>query len=269
MNQQQPHDTGPNAQVPLAELFRHYLERQVSAHSTGWADVESFGEVEPYEVAASQPVDPRLAWEEALVAVQCFAPEKKVPELAQPRDWATLVASHEPVVALPLCSGNYPQLLRNLQGLLQADDLTVLKPTAGRPTNAASLLDWASATLEKRTFPDSLIALGALRLAKQFDAARKLIAEHGKHVPGAWSAAWSNEEAALAWHQGRSEAAATIWKSLPESVPASFNCGLAALFTSQPKAALPLLGRVVAQLPETSAWHHLARLYLTLAEMRG
>jgi hypothetical protein len=269
MNQQQPHDTGPNAQVPLAELFRHYLERQVSAHSAGWAAAESFGEVEPYEVAASQPVDPRLAWEEGLVAVQCFAREKKLAELAQPRDWATLVAGHEPVVALPLCSGNYPQLLRNLQGLLQADDLTVLKPTAGRPTNAASLLDWASATLEKRTFPESVIALGALRLAKQFDAARKLIAEHGKHVPSAWSAAWLNEEAALAWHQGRADAAAAIWKSLPDSVPVSFNGGLAALFTGKPAAARSAFERVVAQLPESSAWHHLARLYLTLAEMRG
>jgi hypothetical protein len=200
---QQPHDTGSNMQVPLAELFRHYLERQVSAHSNGWAGAESLGEVEPYEVAASQPVDPRLAWEEALVAVQCLAPEEKLTELAQPRDWATLVANHEPVVALPLCTGNYPQLMRNFHGLLQAEDLTSLLPTVGRPVVSAALLDWASTTLEKGVFPQSLIALGALRLGKQFDAARKLITEHGKHVPAAWSVAWSNEEAALAWHQGR------------------------------------------------------------------
>jgi hypothetical protein len=266
---QQPHDTGSNAQVPLAELFRHYLERQVSAHSSGWAGVESAGEVEPYEVAASQPVDPRLAWDEALVAVQYFSPEKKLAELVQPRDWATLVANHEAVVALPLCTGNYPQLMRNFQGLLQAPNLTALLPTGGRPTNSTALLDWAAATMEKRVFPQSLAALGALRLAKQFDPARKLIAEHGKHVPSAWSAAWSNEEASLAWHQGRADAAATLWKSLPESVPASFNCGLASLFTGQAKAARPAFSRVVEVLPDSSAWHHLARLYLTLAEMRG
>src|SRR5439155_19225173 len=112
----QPHTTGPSAETPLAELFKQFLERQVSAHSAGLAPADDFGEVEPYDVSASQPVDPRLAWDEAMVALKTAT----APSAAfdPPPEWSTLVASHEPVVALPLCVGNFPQLLRNLHKLL-------------------------------------------------------------------------------------------------------------------------------------------------------
>jgi hypothetical protein len=55
---------------------------------------------------------------------------------------------------------------------------------------------------------------------------------------------------------------------MPATAPAQFNRGMAALFTDRPAAARPLLKAAIAQLPESSAWHHLGRLYLTLAEMR-
>ncbi len=45
--------------------------------------------------------------------------------------------------------------------------------------------------------------------------------------------------------------------------------GMAALFLGQSAEARTSLGQAAAQLPEVGAWHHLARLYLALAEMRG
>jgi hypothetical protein len=48
-----------------------------------------------------------------------------------------------------------------------------------------------------------------------------------------------------------------------------FNRGMAALFLGQPAKARNWLARAADQLPETSGWHHLGRLYLALAEMRG
>jgi predicted Zn-dependent protease len=88
-------------------------------------------------------------------------------------------------------------------------------------------------------------------------------------VPAAWRAAWTNETAALAWQRGRVEDAVRLWTALPESVPVLFNRGMAALFLSRPAEARASLAQAAAQLPEDSAWHHLARLYLALAEMRG
>jgi hypothetical protein len=52
-------------------------------------------------------------------------------------------------------------------------------------------------------------------------------------------------------------------------VPVWFNRGLAALFLNEANTARALLRQAAEKLPETGAWHHLARLYLALAEMRG
>ena len=44
---------------------------------------------------------------------------------------------------------------------------------------------------------------------------------------------------------------------------------MASLFLGQPGEAKQHFQFAVAKLPESSAWHHLASLYLTLAEMRS
>jgi hypothetical protein len=43
---------------------------------------------------------------------------------------------------------------------------------------------------------------------------------------------------------------------------------MAALFLDKPADARSWLGQAATQLPETSTWYHLGRLYQTLAEMR-
>jgi hypothetical protein len=52
-------------------------------------------------------------------------------------------------------------------------------------------------------------------------------------------------------------------------VPVLFNRGMAALFLGDAAEARTCLNQAVQQLPEESAWHHLGRLYLALAESRG
>ena len=51
-------------------------------------------------------------------------------------------------------------------------------------------------------------------------------------------------------------------------VPVCFNRGMSALFAGDAPAAKPQLTAALAKIPASSAWHHLGRLYLTLAEMR-
>ena len=66
--------------------------------------------------------------------------------------------------------------------------------------------------------------------------------------------------------EGKAEEAIKIWNRLPDSVPVLFNRGMAALFTDRAAEARKHLKEAIAKLPESSAWHHLGRLYLTLAE---
>jgi hypothetical protein len=252
------HNTAPN----LSEMLARYLERQQQASAAGLASPE--GEVTPFEAVPVQPVEPRLAWDEARAAIDFF--RKGTAKGGTPPDWPTVVAGQEPAFAVAFAAGNYPQLVRDLHRLLQARTPSVLQPAGGRPVPASSLPGWAG---EDRAFPETLLAVGTLRLARYFDDADQLVNRHQSDVPAEWREAWDNERAALAWHQGRAREAHDLWCKLPDSAPVLFNRGMSALFLDRAKEARGWLNQAVDQIPEASAWHHLGRLYLALAEMRG
>ena len=88
-------------------------------------------------------------------------------------------------------------------------------------------------------------------------------------VSAAAQALRANEEAALAWHRGQGEQALALWQTQKDNVPVLFNRGMASLFLGRPPEAQTALRAAVAQLPDTSAWHHLGHLYLALATARG
>jgi tetratricopeptide (TPR) repeat protein len=253
------------APFALPELLAEYLRRQASAHAAGLALTGAAGEVEPYDAGPAQPVEPRLAWDEAVAAVRSFEAPAAARKWKAPPEWPALVASQEPVAALAFCAGNFPQLVRNLQPLLQAKDLTALRGNPGRPAEAPGLVEWAEAAARKGEPADALLAAGALRLARQFDRAAEVLRR--RPAGDGWRAAWANEEAALAWHRGRADEAAASWRGQPDSAPVLFNRGMAALFLGRPDEARAALRGAAALLPEAGAWHHLAQLYLALAEI--
>lgn len=258
---------GTSVQPRLADLLTRYLDRQAEAQALG--AVAQPGEVTPYEAGPVQAVEPRLAWQEALVALRFYG---VVPDLgawpALPH-WPALVAGHEPEVALPLALGNFPQMVRNFQQLWHRSDLA--PPTAGAvvPITAPQLLDWADSAAAKRQFPQMLLAVGGLRLAKQFPAAEAYLRQHDREIPQTWRAGWENEKAALAWHIGESRRARQLWQTLEPTAPVLFNRGVADLFFGQPAPARAAFEAAAARLPESGGWQHLARLYVTLASMRG
>jgi hypothetical protein len=137
---------------------------------------------------------------------------------------------------------------------------------AGRPLSVSALESWAAEAVKQRRFPQCLLALAGLRLAKQFDAATTMLSEQ-KDIPAEWKPAWENEHAALVWHQGKTSEALKLWHRQNSSVPVLFNCGMASLFLNKRQEARTSLSQAVGQIPETSSWHHLGRLYLALAEM--
>src|SRR5579883_2801288 len=105
-----PHETP--VQPTLNDLLAQYLHRQAESQAAGISRCDS--EVTPYEVGPVQPLDPKLAWDEALAALGSAQPQKR----QAPPHWSLLVASHEPVVAIAFCAGNFPQLMRSFQSLL-------------------------------------------------------------------------------------------------------------------------------------------------------
>jgi tetratricopeptide (TPR) repeat protein len=258
----QAHDSADRpAGLSLSDLFTQYLRQQTAAQAQGLGYAEPGEEVEPYDAAPVQPVDPRLAWEDAVAAAACWA-SGALPAFTVPADWPNLVAAQEPAVAVAFCLGNYPQAVRNLHPLL-AGDPAALRGVPPRPATAPSLAEWARQT---RTAPQSLLAAGVLRLAGHFDEAEAVLAE--AEVPACWQALRDNEQAALAWHRGRAEEALRLWQAQEASVPVRFNRGMALLFLGRTAEAQEELTAAVNGLPETSAWHHLGQLYLALAAGR-
>jgi hypothetical protein len=247
--------------LSLPELFRRYLERQVTAQEAGLGFPEAEGEVVPHEAVPVQPVDPQQAWQDAVGVVSAFLPPGGASAWQVPPEWPTLVAAQEPAVALAFCLGNFPQMVRNLHPLLAGGDPAALRQGSVRPLPAPALLEWTGA---QAAWPQVLLAAGVLRLARHFDEASDLLRRAGE-APAEWRPMRANEEAALLWHRGRTEEALAQWQAQPDSVPVLFNRGMASLFLGQSAAARAALSVVVEQLPDTSAWHHLGHLYLALA----
>jgi hypothetical protein len=259
---------GTPVQPSLADLMARYLDRQTRAHTAGLGAAET-AEVVPFEATPVQPVDPRVAWDGAVAALHLFHQGAETDSLRVPAEWPALVSAYEPVVALACCVGNFPQLVRNFYPLLHETDLTGLRPTAARPLPAPGLVASADEQAAKGEFPGVLLALGLLRLAREFDRAAELVERQRAKVPSTWRAAWANEEAALTWHRSQAEEALALWQAQKESAPVLFNCGMAALFLGRPAEGRAALVRAVDQVAEDNPWHHLGRLYLALAEMRG
>jgi tetratricopeptide (TPR) repeat protein len=256
------HDT--SVQPQLADLFSKYLARQAEARADGI--VAHDGEVTPYEVGPVQPLDPKLAWDESL-AVLAFHGPKEIKRLKAPPHWSQLVSGHESIMAIAFGVANFPQLMRSFHDILTHADLRTLRPGYNRAATV-ELGPWLEEVGKMQQFPQMLLALGTLRLAKDFDAAASFVRANDAAVPGAWRTAWENEKAAVLWHAGRHEEAREAWGQLEATPPVLFNRGMAALFDGDADSARQHLTAAVAQLPASSAWHHLGRLYLTLAQLR-
>ena len=262
----------------VREWFPRYLDRQIVAQAEGLGLADPDGQVVPHETTPLQPIDPQLAWEDALAVVRWIKPSSsKLFSLTitsgssasweVPPDWPSFVAVQEPAVALAFCVGNFPQMVRDVQPLLTSCNPQTLRPRAEygngtvRPVAVPpALLQW---TKTVQGYPQLFVAAGVLRLARRFGEAIELLRSHGR-TPAAWQALRANEEAALAWHRGDAQQALAQWQTQKPSVPVLFNRGMAALFLGHPNEARTALEQAVAGLPETSAWHHLGRLYLAL-----
>jgi tetratricopeptide (TPR) repeat protein len=257
----------PSVPPTLAALTAGFLSRTTDAE-TLIAAADALGDVQPHEVSVGYRAEPRLAWQESMEVLAAFG--QMGSPIPAPAEWGGLVARQDGLAALPFALANYPQRVRDLGTLLQTANLGDLLPEAAENTPVSTgLLKWGTRHIQAGDLPHALIAAANYRAMGDFDRAAGTLATLKSKVGAEWQPVIANEEAALAWHRGDYQQAADMWAALPESAPVQFNRGVAALFLGQPVEARKHLKAAVGLLSETSAWHHLASLYLTLAEMRG
>jgi len=245
-------------QPSVTDLFARYLERQVAAQAEGLGYPEPTDEALPYDATPVQPIDPQLAWKDALAVVTLL---DGASNLKAPPDWAKLVNQQEPAVGVALALGNYPQLVRNIYPLLTSEP-PALRQGSMTALSVPGLVQWANRDHEGR---NRVLAAAVLRLARHFDRAAELLAQT---PPADWELLHANERAALAWHRGEPAKALAVWNALPNGPVVQFNRGMAQLFLGDYAAARESLSAAVASLPDNSAWHHLAGLYLTMASRK-
>jgi hypothetical protein len=255
----------------IDEILARFILRQAES-----PDVEpspELGEVVLFQAVGLYQPDPRTALREALEAAGLLlgpqAASMFQSGLKGPGEWAHLVRSIPPMMAVPFCLGNYPQLVHDLSPLMAAKSLKELAKSSEEALDVREIQDWGRLMLVNARLAEALLAAAALRLARQLDAAAALLAEVRRQAPVSWEPLLINEEAALAWHRGDTGHAAQLWSSHPhqDNPVVQFNRGLAFLFDDQTAEAKQLLAASAAALPEKSAWHHLARMYLALIEI--
>jgi len=119
-------------------------------------------------------------------------------------------------------------------------------------------------------FPQQLRDIAGLFAARLEEKAPAAPAResHGLQTPLDDAPVNINERAAFLWLCDCREEALAVWQTLPAGPVVNFNLGMANLMLGLPKRAIPYLELSVESLPETSGWHHLAALYLSVAHVR-
>lgn len=243
----------------LEELFSGYL-----AKADTLAPASRPGQVEPYDSGVSHPTDALVAWQGALVGLAGLAGQGA--SLERPSDWTVLVHEHESCPAIARAAGNYPQLMRDLPGLLQATQLADLLQSPAPAHDLPGLSTWAT-RVSRNSFAGRVLAAGVLRLAGHFEEAEEFLRDEQK-LSATELHLLQNERAALAWHRGERDSAIRLWTAAPDSVSRQFNLGMAKLF-HDPSESMPLLQSAIKSLADEDPWRHLAGIYLALAEMRA
>jgi hypothetical protein len=244
----------PGGQPSLDELMSRFLAAR-TAGPVG--DAPTSGEVEPHEAAGGFRPTSAATWEEARAVFGFFGVEPE--KLAAPPEWATFTALAQPVAAVPLAAGLFPQRVRTI-------------PTMAGPATApeslpglGGLRGWVRQALESRSPTTLLVASGIAAGLGDWDDADTALAAAESLCEGKWRAVWENQRAALCWLRGETAEAAKTWKTCDYN-PAAINLGMSKLFAREPGHGSRVLQNASSRLPDDSGWSHLAKLYLSLAK---
>lgn len=246
----------------LQELLAKYLAQSAEA------PVLPISEVEPHQAALPAWTEPRAVWGEALRTASWLIPpgydeEFRYGKLAVNQAWAKLLSESGTQGAVTFCLGHVPQLLYDVTPLLTkgrtALKLPETRPDAG-PASEGSLKKNAS-------LAEKFLHAACLRMTGHFKAAEQQLTALATEAGPEYTLLLTNEKAALAWQRGDVKAAVQMWSTHAEQPVFAFNLGLAGLCQGDVTTAATHLKKAAGALPESDPWHHLAQVYLTLAEV--
>src|SRR5260370_9694622 len=138
----------------IDELLERFVNRQAEGRAAGWPELP-VGEVEPYEAAFAPMVEPRVAFDEAIAALQLLdiAPDRS--SITPPPDWSTMVTGAGSFAALAFAAGNFPQLVPDLPALVPSQRPPRLPPTTTAPAPPPALPPCGNQTGAPRRRPHS------------------------------------------------------------------------------------------------------------------
>lgn len=245
----------------LQELLAKYLAQSAEA------PVLPISEIEPHQAALPAWTEPRAVWGEALRTAQLLLSGDKAVNW-QPGKcdvstaWAKLLGESGTQGAVTFCLGHVPQLLYDVSPLL-TKGRTALKLPEARPDAGPT----PEHTLKKNaSLAEKFLHAACLRMTGHFKAAEQQLTALATEAGTEYALLLTNEKAALAWQRGDVKAAVQLWSTHAEQPVFAFNLGLAALCQGDVTTAATHLKKAAGALPESDPWHHLAHVYLTLAE---
>lgn len=234
-------------QPSLAALTAKYL-----AQSEAIGDLEQ--DVELHEVQSAFATDPKAAWTEAMAAAKLLGATETAP---MPADWAAFVRQSAAVDYLPMCIGHFPQ---------QVSDVSILLSETKAKKSHAEPRGWTNKTAKSNAMSALLEAAAARVLGRTADAEKLLRQAEQLADTDALKNLVKNELAALGWSTGDRNRAVALWTELSQTAVGAFNLGVSAMATTHKADARNWFQLAASRLPETSGWHHLAKLYLALAQ---
>ena len=225
-------------ELSVAQLVRQALQNLSSRQEAKLAAPER-GAVEPHMAADSLVLEPELAWQANLEVL----PRPFRTLLATPAGWPSWMERLPPTGWVVHALGEFPQRLE-MESVLKDDYVApVLEDPPCPPAGRAPV--------------DHLLGAALFRQAGRWKQASASLDQIND---AAWVDTVVNERAALAWQQGDRRTAELLWESCSASPGILYNRALAKCAAGQTDLARELFNRAAEAWPETSPWHHLARV---------
>ncbi len=225
-------------ELSVAQLVRRALQQMGHQHQHNLA-LPAQGAVEPHMAVDSLALEPELAWQATLEVL--LSPLRA--QLTTPPGWPAWMERLPATGWLVHAVGEFPQRLA-MESVLEGDLLSpALVDTPPLPHGKSPA--------------DHLLAAALLRQAGQFAEAS---ARLDRVTVLDWADSVTNERAALAWQQGDCAAAKKLWESCAALPGILYNRALARCAAGQLDTARELFNRAAEAWPDTSPWHHLARV---------
>ena len=208
-------------------------------------------EVELYQAQPALGLDLAMAWNEAMLPGVLLAEVEPKMKSRFPAAW-NAARNLSLAAPFPCCVGMAPQFLQKIDGILDNADV-FFQQEVTLPTAMS-----AEVNLENKS---PLSQLAVARLAGDVALSNRLINElDGELIQ-------KNEQAAQLWLSGNRADARQIWDDLETENPViAFNQGLAALAAGDREHGRERLNVAVQGFEESTGWHHLAELYLAIAQ---